>query len=154
MRSAMTRPATHAPAPPADLDDALRRIRDHGGRVTPGKRALAALLYSDRRSRTADEIATLLADHDRSAIYRNLGQFEELGIAEHVHLGHGQAVYRLAGLATVPVLCSTCGATFDLDRAHTRAFAQRVAKLTGVTLDLTHFPLTGTCARCTLGTTP
>ena len=91
----------------------------------------------------------IVADHDRSAIYRNLGQFEELGIAEHVHLGHGQAVYRLAGLATVPVLCSTCGATFDLDRAQTRAFAQRVAKLTGVTLDLTHFPLTGTCDRCT-----
>lgn len=145
----MTRPATHAPPPPADLDEALQRIRDHGGRITSGKRALATLLYSNQRSLTADEIVDLLGDHDRSAIYRNLGQFEELGITEHLHPGHGQAVYRLAGLATVPVVCSTCGAAFDLDRAHTHAFAELVSERTGVTLDLTHFPLTGTCRRCT-----
>lgn len=144
----MTRPAHHHFTPPAGVDDALQRIRDHGGRVTPGKRALAELLFTRRRSLTADEIASLLDGHDRSAIYRNLAQFEELGIAEHLHLGHGQAVYRPAGLPTVPVLCSACGASFDLDRARTSSFARLVAKHTGVEVDLTHFPLTGTCGDC------
>lgn len=97
---------------------------------------------------TTDEIVATLDGHDRSAIYRNLTQFEELGIAEHLHLGHGQAVYRTTGQPTIPVLCSVCGATFDLDRAHIRQFATLVSELTGVTLDLTHFPLTGTCRNC------
>jgi Fur family ferric uptake transcriptional regulator len=144
----MTKPATHSLAPPADADDALQRIREQGGRITAGKRALAALLYSHRRPLTADQIVALLEGHDRSAIYRSLAQFEELGIAEHLHLGHGQAVYRPAGLPTVPIVCSSCGVTFNLDRAHTNAFTRQVAKHTGVALDLTHFPLTGTCSSC------
>ncbi len=144
----MTTPATRTAAPPTDLDDALQRIREHGGRVTAGKRALAELLYREQRLLTADEIAARLAHHDRSAIYRSLAQFEELGIAEHLHLGHGQAVYRLTGRPSVPVLCSRCGATFELDRRHARAFARTVAEHTGVALDITHFPLTGTCENC------
>jgi Fe2+ or Zn2+ uptake regulation protein len=145
----MTTPAHHAYAPPAGIEDALQRIRDHGGRVTAGKRALAELIHRHDGWLTVDDIAVALGDHDRSAIYRNLTQFEELGIAEHLHLGHGQAVYRRAGLLTVPVLCSVCGATFDLDRRQTQTFARQVARHTGVRLDLTHFPLTGTCTTCT-----
>lgn len=145
----MTTPAVHVPDPPKDLAAALQRIRDHGGRVTDGKRAVAALLYAEQRSFTVDELTVLLAGHDRSAIYRTLAQFEDLGIAEHVHLGHGQAAYRRTGLSTIPVLCSSCGATFELDRAHVRHFARRVAQHTGVTLDLTHFPLSGVCIACT-----
>jgi len=144
----MTRPATHAPPPPADVAGALARIREHGGRVTAGKRALAELLYAAEAPLTAEAIVERLADQDRSAVYRNLAQFEELGIAEHLHLGHGQAVYRAAGDPAVPVVCNACGATFALDRADTAAFARRVAERTGVTLDLTHFPLTGTCDAC------
>lgn len=145
----MTRPARHAPPPPADGGAALQRIRDHGGRVTAGKRALVHLLYEDDgASLTIDEITGRMADHDRSAIYRMLAQFEELGIAEHLHLGHGQAVYRAAGRTTVPIICSGCGTTVDLDRAQTRSFVRRVAERTGITLDLSHFPLTGTCRHC------
>lgn len=149
----MTQPAQRPPAPPADLDEAFRRIRDHGGRVTPAKRALVELLYGDAPPLTTDEILAQLDGHDRSVVYRNLSRLEELGIAEHLHLGHGQAVYRLAGLPTVPVVCSRCGTTHHLDRTQTQAFARRVETLTGVVLDLTHFPLTGTCRHCT-ETTP
>lgn len=144
----MTRPALHTAAPPDGLDEALRRIREHGGRITQGKRALAALLFDDGPPLTVDEIVERLHDHDRSTVYRNLAQFEELGIAEHLHLGHGQAVYRPAGRPTVPVVCNMCDTTFELDRASTRAFARTVREHTGVHLDLSHFPLTGTCSDC------
>lgn len=144
----MTKPSVHSRAAPADLDDALGRIREHGGRVTEGKRALTELLFDHDGWMTAEEITAALKGHDRSAVYRNLNQLQELGIVEHLHLGHGRAVYRLAGQPTVPVLCSTCGATFALDRSETAAFARRVRERTGVALDLTHFPLTGTCAAC------
>lgn len=144
----MTQPAVHKPDPPDGLDDALHRIRDHGGRVTRGKRALASLLFADGPPLTVDEIADRLSEHDRSAIYRTLAQFEELGIAEHLHLGHGQAVYRPAGRPTVPVVCNTCGTTVELELASTRAFAKTVLDQTGIALDLSHFPLTGACHDC------
>jgi len=145
----MTQPARHALPPPADIGEALQRIRDHGGRVTAGKRALVHLLYDDDdASFTLDDITAQMVDHDRSTIYRMLNQFEELGIAEHLHLGHGQAVHRAAGRATVPVVCSVCGRGIDLERARTRSFVRLVAERTGITLDLSHFPLTGTCEEC------
>lgn len=144
----MTRPAAHPPVPPADLADALQRVRDHGGRLTVAKRGVAELLFDGTPPLTADAIVERLEVHDRSVIYRCLSQFEDLGIVEHVHLGHGQAVYRRAGLGTVPVLCSACGAVRELDRAQVRSFARDVLDHTGVRLDLTHFPLTGTCHDC------
>lgn len=144
----MTRPATHAPEPPTDIDDAIQRVRAHGGRMTAAKRALIELLHEDGPALTAEQIVDRLATHDRSAVYRNLAQLEDLGIAEHIHLGHGQAVYRPTGRPEIPVVCNACGAVAMLARADARAFVATVAELTGVDLDLTHFPLTGTCRAC------
>lgn len=144
----VTEPATSPPAPPADLDEAFGRMRAGGGRVTAAKRALATLLFSEANPITVDEIVDRLDDPDRSVIYRNLAQFEQLGIAEHLHLGHGQAVYRAAGRPSIPVRCSRCGTIRDVDREHVRSLTDQVAELTGITVDLTHFPLTGTCRRC------
>lgn len=144
----MTTPAARPVAAPVGLDDALERIRAGGGRVTAAKRSVAELLFSSDRSRTADEIVGELPGYDRSVVYRCLTQFEELGIAEHVHLGHGRAVYRRRGLGTVPVACIVCGATAELESADATTFAGVVERRTGISLDLVHFPLTGRCREC------
>jgi Fe2+ or Zn2+ uptake regulation protein len=57
-------------------------------------------------------------------------------------------VYRPSGLSTVLVVCDGCGTTFDLDRREADTFVERVATVTGITLELTHFPLRGMCAAC------
>ena len=144
----MTTAAAHPPSAPTDLDGALARIREHGGRVTAAKRSVLGRLYAPGPPRTAEELADELAGIDRSVVYRCLAQLEELDIAEHVHLGHGQAVYRRRGLQTVPVACQVCGASAELDRAATDAFSAVVRERTGIDLDLVHFPLLGRCARC------
>lgn len=144
----MTSSAARLQAPAADLDEALERIRASGGRVTATKRAVAELLFASAAPRTAEEIADVVAGIDRSVVYRCLGQLEELGIAEHVHLGHGSAVYRRRGLATVPVACLVCGSAVELPLADADAFRALVADRTGIELDLVHFPLTGRCATC------
>ena len=144
----MSTPAAHPPPPPADLDEALARVRTHGGRVTAATRAVAALLHADDVSRTAEEIGDRLPDLERSVVYRVLARFEELGIAEHVHLGHGRAVYRRAGLGTVPVVCTACGRVVELARDDVAVFVADVADRTGIAVDLTHFPLTGRCRTC------
>jgi len=144
----MTTSAARLQAPPADLADAFDRIRSTGGRVTQAKRSVAELLFGSCEPCTADEIAEALPGIDRSVVYRCLRQFEELGIAEHVHLGHGRAVYRRRGLSTVPVACQVCGATSVLEQAEVRAFCELVERRTGIALDLVHFPLSGRCAPC------
>ncbi len=143
----MTSSAANPPRPPADLDDALARIRESGGRVTRAKREVATLLFDGDTPATADDISER-SGLEQSVVYRTLSQFEELGIAEHVHVGHGRAVYRRRGLGTVPVTCMVCGRTVDLDPVDVRAFSRKVAERTGIALDLVHFPLSGRCADC------
>jgi Fur family ferric uptake transcriptional regulator len=143
----VTTSAVSPPPPPADLDEALTRIRASGGRVTRAKRTVVGLLFDAADPLTAEEI-TERSGLDQSVVYRSLAQFEELGIAEHVHVGHGRAVYRRRGLPTVPVTCVGCGRTVELPVADVRAFARRVADRTGIALDLVHFPLSGYCSDC------
>lgn len=116
--------------------------------MTAAKRAVAELLYGHDEPMTVDEIVDALGEHDRSVIYRCVAQFEQLGIAEHVHLGHGQAVYRRCGLGTVPVHCSSCGTVHPLSVHDVESFARTVEERTGIRVDLTHFPLTGACRGC------
>lgn len=144
----MSRPATSPPRPPHDVTEAFQRIRDHGGRVTAAKRALAELLYRSDQAYSADEISDLMPGTERSVVYRCLAQFEALGIAEHVHLGHGGAVYRRRGLGVVPVTCVLCGATVDVDAADLQSLVESVAHRAGMTIDLVHSPLSGRCRRC------
>lgn len=150
----MTTPATHRSSPVASLDLALQRVRLHGGRLTAAKRSVAALLFESDDALSAQQIIDRVGIRDRSIIYRCLTQFEELGIAEHVHLGHGHAVYRRSGLSTVPVACMTCGTVVDLESRDADGFAAVVLERTGVQLDLVHFPLTGRCTACAVARDP
>jgi len=79
----VTTAAVSPPAPPADVDQALQRIRDHGGRVTRAKRTVAILLFDATDPLSVDDIVER-SGLEQSVVYRTLGQFEELGIAEHV----------------------------------------------------------------------
>lgn len=126
----------------------MQRIRASGGRLTPAKRTVLDVLFADGPPRTAEQIADAAAGVDRSVVYRCLKQFEELGIAAHVHPGHGQAVYRRRGLTTVPVACATCGTVVELDADTAAHIVGVVADATGVEPDLVHFPLTGQCPAC------
>lgn len=144
----MPEPTRLPPNPPENRDEALRRVRAHGGRLTPAKRALIDLLHAGGSAFTAEEIVERLPGHDRSVVYRNLGQLQEIGVAEHLHLGHGPAVYRATGSSTALVVCDGCGSVEEVDRDEFDGFADRIRDLTGIRPDFTHFPLTGTCRSC------
>ena len=93
----MTTASQHRRSPVPDVDGALARIREGGGRVTAAKRSVVELLFGSEDVRTAEDFVAAIDGVDRSVVYRTLAQFEELGIVEHVHLGHGSAVYRRRG---------------------------------------------------------
>lgn len=144
----VTTASTPRLGPAADAEDAYRRIRSEGGRVTAAKRRVVELLYADSQARTADELVETLDGVDPSVVYRTLGQLEDLGIAEHVHLGHGRAVYRRRGLDTVPVACLNCGRSVEIDVSEVEPLRVRIQAVTGIRIDLVHFPLTGRCETC------
>lgn len=143
----MTTPAVRPPDPPDDLAAAIERVRSSGGRVTRAKREVAGVLFAADAPLTAEGIVEL-SGLEQSVVYRTLGQFESLGIVEHVHLGHGRAVYRRRGLDTVLVTCVGCGSTVEVDTGDLDDLARRVSERTGITLDLVHLPLSGRCRRC------
>jgi Fur family ferric uptake transcriptional regulator len=142
-----TAPSRHE-RPARDRHEAIERLRRNGGRLTPAKHAVLDVFVDGEHSCTAEALIEQLPQFDPATIYRVLGQFEEARIIEHVHLGHGAATYRWAGAATLPVVCEHCGAVVAIAIEELTQLARSVESRHGFVLDVHHFALTGTCARC------
>jgi len=130
------------------FDDALQRVREGGGRITKARRVLLADLYAHGGRITAEELAERHGDIDLATVYRSLSHFEEVGVIEHVHLGHGPAAYRWAGARTIAAVCAGCGAVTDIPTSELSALADRLQHRYGLHLELGHFALSVRCAVC------
>jgi Fe2+ or Zn2+ uptake regulation protein len=114
--------------------------------VTVTKRAIVEALYATPDGVTADALDAVLGDTDVTTVYRTLGQLEQVGVVEHVHLGHGPAVFRLLTGSTVTVLCDACGRVTHIPLAEFAPTVAAIGERHGVHLDLHHFALSGRCA--------
>lgn len=142
----MTKPHHHAQLhSPADVDAALARVRAVGGRVTATKRSIVDAVFAAPDGITADDVVATLGDVDLTTAYRTLGQLEQAGVVEHVHLGHGPAIYRLVGDDTVTVVCDGCGKVTHIPLAAFADVTAQVRAAHGITLDLHHFAMSGRC---------
>jgi Fur family transcriptional regulator, ferric uptake regulator len=130
------------------FDDALDRVRAGGGRLTRARRTLLEDLFTSSGRVTADELAERHDDIDLATVYRSLSHFEEVGVIEHVHLGHGPASYRWSGTRTVAAVCDGCGAVADIPTRELDALADRLHRRYGLRLELGHFALSVRCLRC------
>jgi len=123
-------------------------LRHGGGRVTLATRALIHFFFTSPALLTAEQIGARFPEFDNSTIYRCLARFEELGFIEHVHAGHGAAVYRRGGTPTAPVMCVGCGLTEQVPLSLLQPAVSTVERETGIEVDLVHFPLSGRCVAC------
>lgn len=130
------------------FDDAVQRVRDGGGRLTRARRTLLADLFSIGGRVTAEELAERHDDIDVATVYRSLSHFEDVGVIEHVHLGHGPAAYRWAGARTFAAVCAGCGAVTDIPSTELDTFADRLEHTYGLQLELGHFALSVRCRSC------
>jgi Fe2+ or Zn2+ uptake regulation protein len=130
------------------FDDALERVRSSGGRLTRARRTLLHDLSTTSGRVTAEELAERHDDIDLATVYRSLSHFEEVGVIEHVHLGHGPAAYRWAGDRTVAAVCDGCGAVTDIPSGELDALADRLEQRYGLRLELGHFALSVRCRSC------
>lgn len=139
----------------ADRSEAiLARLRDEGGRITPSRRAVVAVLLEADGHLTADEVADAVAervpDVSVSTVYRTLDVLERLGEVEHLHVGHGHgpARYHLAGRRHVHLLCRRCGQVQELPVDALDRLGADLAERYGFSLEPAHFALLGTCSSC------
>lgn len=127
-------------------------IRGHGGRVTTARRALVTALVQARGHVTADDLAALVQkaqpDVHLSTIYRSLDALERIGVVDHVHLGHGRAVYHLADEPHQHLVCEVCGAVVEVPDATFAELSDTLRRDYGFTIRPNHFAVLGRCRAC------
>jgi Fe2+ or Zn2+ uptake regulation protein len=134
------------------LEEILELLRQRGGRVTTARRAIIATLLSSRNHVTADELAEQVQaahpDVHLSTIYRCLDTLEKLELVDHVHLGHGRAVYHLTDEHHQHLVCESCGAVVEVPDDVFDDLAGRLRREFAFTLRAGHFAVAGLCRRC------
>ena len=85
------------------VEGAVRAVREAGGRATVALRCVVAALAQSERHCSAEELVAAVhaqfPEVNESTVYRTLERLEELGVAYHVHLGHGPAQWHLVATA-------------------------------------------------------
>jgi Fur family ferric uptake transcriptional regulator len=144
-----TQPSTAAP----DVRAALNELRREGHRVSTSRRQVVEALYAAQGPVSADEIAGglggLLPPCDSASVYRTLELLERVGLARHVHLGHGPGRYAPAAAGERDYLvCERCEAVRATDPRALEPVREAIARVYGWRVRFSHFPITGLCPDC------
>jgi Fur family ferric uptake transcriptional regulator len=133
-------------------DPVLDLLRRRGLRTTPQRRAIVAEIMSVRGHITPTEISRRVADRipgvNPSTVYRTLELLEDLGVLSHAHLEAGPEYHHQSDSQHVHLTCSRCGGQDALSMAEARSLKRLIARHRGFEPDLTHFAISGLCARC------
>ena len=133
-------------------DRIVSLIRDQGGRVTTARRALVTALVEAHGHVTAEDLATMVQraqpDVHLSTIYRSLDALERIGVVDHVHLGHGRAVYHLTDEPHQHLVCDLCGAVVEVPDATFADLGDTLRRRYGFTIRPSHFAVLGRCRAC------
>ncbi len=141
------------------LDGLIAELRARGGRVTTARRTiLTALVAADDHHLTAQDLTAAVqaahADVHLSTIYRSLDSLEELGIVDHVHLGHGRAVYHLSDEPHQHLVCESCSNVLEVPDDVFAQLAATVDRAYGFALRPHHFAVLGRCSACRAASGP
>ncbi len=149
----MTVSPDRQPVVVADLEEAIKVVRDGGLRATSARRLVLEALLAARGPISAEDIADGLGGRmtqsDIASVYRNLETLGELGLVRHFHAGHGPGRYVLEGLGDSEYLaCESCGALESVDPASLDGVRTAVRELSGFEARFSHFPIVGLCPKC------
>jgi Fe2+ or Zn2+ uptake regulation protein len=135
--------------PSARKEEILAEVRARGGRVTTARRALVSALVEARTHVSADDLAALVQaahpDVHRSTIYRTLEALEHLGVVDHVHLGHGRAMYHLADEPHHHLVCEVCGRVIEVPDGLFDELGSTLRARYGFSMRPHHFAVLGRC---------
>jgi Fur family transcriptional regulator, ferric uptake regulator len=144
----MTRPADSPPQAYADLDDAIRGLRDSGLRLSTARRLVLDALFAADGPVSAAHLSRMLSLGE-SSVYRNLELLEQRGVVRHVHLGHSPGLYVLTSEHEVEYLyCERCAKVTAVTPDRLDPVRERVRQEFGYTPRFTHFAIVGICQDC------
>lgn len=130
----------------------LGLLRARGGRVTTCRRAILETFLGIGGHVTAEALTSRVQasqpDVHGSTVYRFLDELERLGVVDHVHLGHGPAVYHLAADAHHHLVCDKCGTVVEVPETVFDELRNRLSDDYSFTLQPRHFAVTGSCKDC------
>ena len=138
-----------------DVREIMERLAEAGGRRTASRQAIVEVIVEAGSHLTAEEIVhqvhTRFPSVNLSTVYRTLDALTDLGIVDHVHFGHGRAVYHRTDEAHQHLVCEVCGAVEELPVARLRAFLEMIDRDFGFEVDRRHFAIVGRCGPCRRG---
>ncbi len=135
-----------------DADSVLDALAAAGGRRTSARQVIVQAVLAAKGHVTADELASDI--HRRfpsiniSTVYRTLEALEEIGVIDHVHLGHGRAVYHLADEEHQHLVCERCEAVIELPASKLRPLLRAIERDHNFEVDRRHFAIVGLCEKC------
>ena len=142
--------------PEGRLETLIDRLRTRGVRVTSARRALlAALVDAEDHHLSAHDLSAAVQravpDVHLSTIYRSLDSLEELGLVDHVHFGHGRAIYHLADEPHQHLVCEVCGAVVEVPDDVFAELESTLRRAYGFAIRPHHFAVIGRCRLCANG---
>lgn len=120
--------------------------------MTTARRSVLTELVTATHHITADELAERVQashpDVHLSTIYRTLDTLESLGVVDHVHLGHGRAVYHLSDERHQHLVCEECDAVIEVPDDIFDELRSSVQRRYGFRIRPHHFAVAGRCQSC------
>jgi Fur family ferric uptake transcriptional regulator len=136
----------------ATVESVLEVLRSQGLRMTPQRRAIVAEIMSAPGHITPTGVAKRIRDRipgvNPSTVYRTLDLLEEVGVLSHTHLESGAEYHRRSDSQHVHLTCSRCGSDDSLSLEEAKRLKDLLTRHHDFEPDLTHFAISGLCARC------
>lgn len=134
------------------MEEILARFKAAGGRRTASRQAIVEAVVTAGGHVTAEEIAERVQARfpsvNLSTVYRTLDALEDLSVVDHVHLGHGRAVYHLADEPHHHLVCEACERVLEVPVSDLAPLIDTLEREHGFRLDRRHFALVGRCRSC------
>jgi Fur family transcriptional regulator, ferric uptake regulator len=120
--------------------------------MTPQRLAIVAeVMAADGHispTTVANKVRARVPGVNPSTVYRTMDLLEDLGVLSHTHLESGAEYHRRSESHHVHLTCSRCGTDDSLSLAEANRLKDLVGRHHGFKPDLTHFAISGLCARC------
>jgi Fur family ferric uptake transcriptional regulator len=134
------------------VSSVLEQMAGRGMRRTAPRQAILEALLSSGGHVSADELAATVQRRfpsvNLSTVYRTLEALEELEVIDHIHLGHGRAIYHLVDDDHQHLVCQECDRVEEVPAEKVRSFLSELEAEFGFEVDWRHFALVGVCEAC------
>lgn len=134
------------------MEAAIQNLRASGGRITNARRSVLQALVTARTHVTAEDLMNIVQSESPeihlSTVYRTLDALEKLGVVDHVHLGHGRAVYHLSDNAHQHIVCEKCSSVEEVPSGLFLQLEKDLIDKYRFKVRMNHFAVIGTCRKC------